>query len=105
MEKLYSIFGLTSSHNISKDNTFKKGELACYKSDICYGDAHSFMADILRHEYKLSNTRGERQFSCAIVDEVDSMLIDSHNQKTLLPAPFAGMRDINKILRLLWDEL
>ncbi len=84
---LFEMFSLTVGHNSSKDlddflevqdinsNSIKFTK-KCYLKDIVYGDAKDFQGDLLRHEYSLKYTRGERGLDVAIVDEVDSMLID-----------------------------
>ena len=33
------------------------------------------------------------------------MLIDGHQNKTLLSSPIPGMLDLSKILTLIWDEI
>ncbi|KAL4480305.1 hypothetical protein ABPG74_020821 [Tetrahymena malaccensis] len=57
----------------------KEGTLDCYQDNvkIVYGTAHSFQADILKHEFYKRGIRGQRKFNMIIVDEVDSMLVDS----------------------------
>ncbi len=43
---------------------------------MVYGTTESFQVDILFHEYKNKNTRGQRKFEVLIIDEVDAMFID-----------------------------
>ena len=63
--------------------------------------------DILRHDYKKWNTRDKRGFDCVIIDEVDSMLIDSNKHKTLLSSKLAeaSMQELIIVIRKIWDEL
>jgi hypothetical protein len=46
---------------------------------------------------------GNRKQEVIIVDEVDSMLLDGRNSKTLLSTPTTGMLDLIKILKYIWS--
>lgn len=39
------------------------------------------------------------------MDEVDSMLVDSHTHKTLISSETKGMEYVNKVLLYIWSEL
>jgi preprotein translocase subunit SecA len=69
--------GLSVGINIAKPGC--TGQKACYSCDIVYGDALSFQADFLSNTSFQGERRGDRDFAVAIVDEVDSMLVDSSN--------------------------
>ncbi|CAK92772.1 unnamed protein product, partial (macronuclear) [Paramecium tetraurelia] len=106
LASFYESFSISVAHNISEPNTEQnEGMLPCYKSQVIYGDPHSFQADILRHQYQELGTMGNRKQGYIIVDEVDSMLIDGNRNKTLLSSPIPGMLDLTKVLRLIWDEI
>ena len=100
------MFGLNVSHN-GDDNYNFKDVKECYKQsvDIIYGDASSFQFDILRHEYSDLNTRGKRSFknTVAIVDEVDSMLIDDSSKIAMLAESMPGMNNLNVLLVSIWQ--
>ena len=87
----YDIFGLTNAHNITTGQV--TGLKECYTKNIVYGDALNFQADTLREEYKLLGTKGGRDFanSIAIIDEVDSMLIDDSGRIAKLATPSPSM--------------
>jgi hypothetical protein len=87
----YDIFGLTNAHNITTAQV--TGLKDCYTKNIVYGDALNFQADTLREEYKLLGTKGGRDFasSIAIIDEVDSMLIDDSGRIAKLATPSPSM--------------
>jgi preprotein translocase subunit SecA len=55
------------------------------------------VADILKSEYKKKNLRGQRGHRFVIVDEVDSMFIDSSTNETLISTKTVGMECINKV--------
>jgi preprotein translocase subunit SecA len=102
------MFNLKVRHN-GDDNYNFKDIKECYKNnvDIIYGDASGFQFDILRHEYSDLNTRGNRKFSntVAIVDEVDSMLIDDCSKIAMLAESMPGMNNLSILLVSIWQEL
>ena len=87
----YDIFGLTNGHNITIGQVI--GLKECYTKNIVYGDALHYQADTLRDEYKLLGTKGGRNFanSVALIDEVDSMLIDDSGRIAKLATPAPSM--------------
>ena len=100
------MFNLAVKHNGDDDYNFKDTK-ECYKEsvDIIYGDASSFQFDILRHQYSDLGTRGVREFrnSVAIVDEVDSMLIDDSSKIAMLAETMPGMNNLNVLLVFIWQ--
>jgi len=60
-----------------------------YEADITYGTNNEFGFDYLRDnlEYDLSKVR-QREFNYAIVDEVDSILIDEARTPLIISAPY-----------------
>ncbi len=75
MGKLYGFLGLTVGVNLSQmEHGLKQ---AAYASDITYGTNNEFGFDYLRDNMVYHTTeRVQRALSFAIVDEVDSILID-----------------------------
>jgi preprotein translocase subunit SecA len=75
MGKLYGFLGLTVGVNLSESSTEEKQ--AAYACDITYGTNNEFGFDYLRDnlEHERSGRR-QRPLYYAIVDEVDSILID-----------------------------
>ncbi|MDR3203686.1 MAG: preprotein translocase subunit SecA [Deltaproteobacteria bacterium] len=75
MGQIYSFLGLTTGvivHGLSDEERRES-----YHRDITYGTNNEFGFDYLRDNMKFSNeTLVQRQFNFAIVDEVDSILID-----------------------------
>lgn len=75
MGKLYSFLGLTVGCNLSRMPHDQKQ--AAYASDITYGTNNEFGFDYLRDNMVYSvGERVQRGLNYAIVDEVDSILID-----------------------------
>jgi len=75
MGKIYRFLGLTVGVNLSQMETELKKQ--AYAADITYGTNNEFGFDYLRDnmEYSIADRR-QRGLNYAIVDEVDSILID-----------------------------
>ncbi|CAG0894755.1 unnamed protein product, partial [Cyprideis torosa] len=102
--KLYRMFSLTCADNNDK-TAYLKGRKDCYKADIVYGEMSQFQFDILRDNYSKLGTLGERQFMTAIVDEVDSMLIDDSSKIARLSSTVPGMDHFQPIYVFIWQHL
>lgn len=75
MAKLYNFLGLTVGVNLS--NMEHDAKQSAYKSDITYGTNNEFGFDYLRDNMVQDvGQRVQRGLAYAIVDEVDSILID-----------------------------
>ncbi|CAF1419452.1 unnamed protein product, partial [Rotaria sordida] len=101
--KFYNMFGLGCSHNNDK-TVYVSGIKTCYKKEIVYGEATQFQFDILRTEYAELNTLGNRKFEVAIIDEVDSMLIDDSSKIARLATTMSGMDQLQIIYHMLWNQ-
>jgi preprotein translocase subunit SecA len=75
MGKLYNFLGLSVGINLP--NMLREEKQAAYRSDITYGTNNEYGFDYLRDNmvYEV-NDRVQRGLNYAIVDEVDSILID-----------------------------
>lgn len=75
MGKLFSWLGLTTGVNTADKSQLEKQE--AYKADITYGTNNEFGFDYLRDNMVYSKMdKVQRDLAFAIVDEVDSILID-----------------------------
>ncbi|EAS05901.2 helicase carboxy-terminal domain protein (macronuclear) [Tetrahymena thermophila SB210] len=101
---LYKIFRLSCADNNDK-SVYIKGAKDCYKKDIVYGEAAQFQFDSLRDEYSLLDTLANRKCEVAIVDEVDSMLIDDSSKIARLSSTIAGMDQLQPVYHFLWQRL
>ncbi len=88
--QLYRYFNLTCADNNDK-TVYVKGKKDCYDADVVYGEMSQFQFDILRDNYSKLGTLGDRVFAVAVVDEVDSMLIDDGSKIARLSATVPGM--------------
>jgi preprotein translocase subunit SecA len=101
LKAFYEMFGLSVSHNGSDsvDKTIR------YKSDIVYGAANDFQGDILRDEYSKLGTRSGRRCDFAIVDEVDSMLIDGRKHIVMLSTDMPSMNYLEHFYAAIWLQV
>ncbi|OCT68716.1 hypothetical protein XELAEV_18040004mg [Xenopus laevis] len=111
-KKLYEMFDVTCDVNPPKHletcagaNQRDERIQEAYRSQIVYGTVDSFAADILRQEFEKKNTRMNRRFDIAIVDEVDYMTLDSGVQVTFLSHEATGMRHLDQLLTAIWTKL
>ncbi|MEA2030935.1 MAG: preprotein translocase subunit SecA [candidate division Zixibacteria bacterium] len=75
MGKIYTDLGLTVGVIQNEMNNAERGEM--YKKDITFGTANEFGFDYLRDNMsQLAEDRVHRNYHYAIIDEVDSILID-----------------------------
>ncbi len=86
MGRLYNFLGMSVGTILSQqDNSLKK---AAYAADITYGTNNEFGFDYLRDnmEYDVTQRR-QRGLNYAIVDEVDSILIDEARTPLIISGP------------------
>ena len=86
MGRLYKFLGMSVGTILSQQDTESKR--AAYAADITYGTNNEFGFDYLRDnmEYEVSGRR-QRGLSYAIVDEVDSILIDEARTPLIISGP------------------
>jgi preprotein translocase subunit SecA len=86
MGKLYNFLGLSVGVIINQQGDAEKR--AAYKADICYGQNNEFGFDYLRDNMKFSALDyAQRPLNFAIVDEVDSILIDEARTPLIISGP------------------
>jgi preprotein translocase subunit SecA len=101
MGKLYNFLGLTVGcicHDISD-----KERLEAYRSDVTYGTNNEFGFDYLRDNMKFSSDQfAQRDLNFAIVDEVDSILIDESRTPLIISGPAEDSTDkyyqVNRVI-------
>ncbi len=104
MGKVYRFLGLTVGVILSQQATEEKR--VAYAADITYGTNNEFGFDYLRDnmEYAVPDRR-QRGLSYAIVDEVDSILIDEARTPLIISGPAEDHTDtyvrVNEIPKLL----
>ena len=93
MGRLHQFLGLTIGVVVPNMNEFEKRD--AYNADITYGTNNEFGFDYLRDNMK--HERGEmvqRPFNYAIVDEVDSILIDEARTPLIISGPTEDKQDL-----------
>jgi preprotein translocase subunit SecA len=104
MSKLYGFLGLTTGVILSELNQTERR--AAYRADITYGTNNEFGFDYLRDNMAFSlDQKVQRDLHFAIIDEVDSILIDEARTPLIISGPTDESTDIyfkvNKIVPFL----
>ncbi|CAF1345422.1 unnamed protein product, partial [Didymodactylos carnosus] len=99
-KSFYDKFDLTVSHNGKCEIEIKEQ----YKADIVYGAASDFQGDISRDEYSKLGTRSDRKCDVAIVDEVDSMLIDETKEEFIKKCTITHIKKLLRVTENLSDN-
>ena len=107
MGQIYHFLGLTVGcivHGLSEDE-----RRAAYAADVTYGTNNEFGFDYLRDNMKFRlEDMVQREFNFAIVDEVDSILIDEARTPLIISGPAedssAAYIAVNKLMPQLVDE-
>ena len=107
MGKIYQFLGLSVGCILSDMYEDEKKE--AYNCDITYGTNHEFGFDYLRDNMKFNaKDLVQREFNFAIVDEVDSILIDEARTPLIISGASEKSSDlyviIDKIIPLLKEE-
>ncbi len=100
MGRLYGFLGLTVGVVVPDQDNAEK--VAAYRADITYGTNNEFGFDYLRDnmEYQVEDRR-QRELTYAIVDEVDSILID----EARTPLIISGQADDNTELYVKMNQV
>jgi len=93
MGQLYNFLGLTVGVIVPNLNEYERRE--AYGSDITYGTNNEFGFDYLRDNMKHERSQMvQRPFNYAIVDEVDSILIDEARTPLIISGPTDDKSDL-----------
>ena len=107
MGGIYNYLGLsvgTILHGVTDTE-----RLEAYRSDITYGTNNEFGFDYLRDNMKFSSEEfAQRELNFAIVDEVDSILIDESRTPLIISGPAEESTDkyyqVNRVIPLLKEN-
>lgn len=85
-------------------NTNKLGtdKSQCYQSQVVYGTIHSFAGDWLGQRVERMNIFDGRTFQCAIVDEVDSLMLDKGLQVVYISRDLPALQHLSPLLAFIW---
>ena len=104
MNRVYGFLGLTTGvivHGLNDDE-----RRAAYACDITYGTNNEFGFDYLRDnmKYRLDDM-AQRDFAYAIVDEVDSILMDEARTPLIISGPAEDSSDLYRTVDAVVKEL
>ena len=107
MGQVYGFLGLSTSIIVSGMGDFQKKE--AYAADITYGTNHEFGFDYLRDNLKFRvEDMVMRPFNYAVVDEVDSILIDEARTPLIISGPDDNASqmyvDVNSVVKDITEE-
>jgi preprotein translocase subunit SecA len=89
MGEIYCFLGLTAGFLQNEDTPERKREV--YQCDIVYGTNNEFGFDYLRDNMKITlDQKVQRGHFYAIVDEVDSVLVDEARTPLIISGPVSG---------------
>ncbi len=104
MGKLYSFLGLTTGVVVAGMNHGEKQE--AYNADITYGTNNEFGFDYLRDNMAFRREdKVQRELNAAVVDEVDSILIDEARTPLIISGPTDDNSDLYLVMKKLVLEL
>ena len=104
MGKLYNFLGLNVGIVVSGMEHWDKKQ--AYAADITYGTNNEFGFDYLRDNMAFSiDEKVQRELNYAIVDEVDSILIDEARTPLIISGPTNDNSDLYKVMNRLVQEL
>ncbi|MDT0593507.1 preprotein translocase subunit SecA [Glaciecola petra] len=102
--KLFSFLGLTVGCNIPGMSHDEK--LAAYTSDVTYGTNNEFGFDYLRDNMAFSpQDRVQKPLNFAVIDEVDSILIDEARTPLIISGAAEDSSELYKRINLLIPQL
>ncbi|OQW85778.1 MAG: preprotein translocase subunit SecA [Rhodoferax ferrireducens] len=104
MGKLYNFLGLSVGINLP--NMPRADKQAAYRSDITYGTNNEYGFDYLRDNmvYEAAD-RVQRGLNYAIVDEVDSILIDEARTPLIISGQAEDQTDLYQAIKLIVPQL
>jgi preprotein translocase subunit SecA len=104
MGKLYNFLGLSVGINLP--NMSREEKQAAYRSDITYGTNNEYGFDYLRDNmvYEAAD-RVQRGLNYAIVDEVDSILIDEARTPLIISGQAEDQTDLYQGIKLIVPQL
>lgn len=102
--KLFSFLGLTVGVNLS--NLSIADKQSAYQQDIVYGTSSEFGFDYLRDNMVFSNQdKVQNSLNFAIIDEVDSVLIDEARTPLIISGPSEISNDLYQAINQICPQL
>ncbi|MBR6163652.1 preprotein translocase subunit SecA [bacterium] len=107
MGKIFNFLGLSVGVVLSNRDEFNfEGKKAAYNCDITYGTNNEFGFDYLRDNMAASmEQRVQRRFNYAIIDEVDSILIDEARTPLIISGRLEKSAELYKTMAKIAPQL
>jgi preprotein translocase subunit SecA len=103
-EPLFSFLGLTVGVNVP--GLSHQAKQQAYQADVTYGTNNEFGFDYLRDNMAFSpQDRVQRDLAFAIIDEVDSILIDEARTPLIISGPAEDSSELYKQINILVPQL
>jgi len=100
MGKLYNALGLTTGVVVSEMDSLARKQ--AYAADITYGTNNEFGFDYLRDNMAFTaDERVQRELNYAIIDEVDSILIDEARTPLIISGPTNDNSELYQVMNRL----
>ena len=97
MGNIYNFLGLSVGYILFRNVRRRKKK--AYESDITYGTNNEFGFDYLKDNMKFNNLEvSQREFNYAIIDEVDSILIDEARTPLIISGPVEDNTEFYKTI-------
>ena len=94
--KIHEFLGLTVGLNLPQMPPFEKR--AAYEADITYGIGTEFGFDYLRDNMVMNkDAKVQRPYHYALIDEIDSVLIDEAKTPLIIAGKSSGNKELRKI--------
>ena len=104
MGKLYNFLGLSTGVVVSEMDPLARKQ--AYSADITYGTNNEFGFDYLRDNMAFTaDERVQRELNYAIVDEVDSILIDEARTPLIISGPTNDNSELYQVMNKLVQKL
>ncbi|KAI9560595.1 hypothetical protein GHT06_011544 [Daphnia sinensis] len=102
LKDLYEYFDVLVANNCSQSEDNRK---ASYFAEVVYGQLANFQRDYLLDKFYNRNIRNDREFTYAIIDEVDCMLLDRGNNTLYLSHDIPGMETMESLYVFIWEKI
>ncbi|KAM8746501.1 protein translocase subunit SecA-like [Acanthopagrus schlegelii] len=99
-KKMYEVLNISASCNTNKRGKDQLKQV--YKCHVVYGTVKEFAGDWLRQNFQREDIFGKRTFQCAIVDEVDSLMLDKGHHVVYISSDMPALQHLNPLLAFIW---
>ncbi|KAM8746500.1 LOW QUALITY PROTEIN: protein translocase subunit SecA-like [Acanthopagrus schlegelii] len=96
----YKVLNISASCNTNKQDKDQLKKI--YKCQVVYGTVEEFAGDWLRHHFQREDIFGKRTFQCAIVDEVDSLMLDKGLHVVYISSEIPALQHLSPLLAFIW---